>query len=138
MANSRNLTVTIVVMLGLCGLDFAVPAAVAAEERPNLAFCTNNWSYDRDGRFYTLSNCEFAVEIQFMSEADPHPVARTLDESDGMFTTGLTKSQVESGWWMSTTCEISIVTGRPLKPDVSFIPANRDRIKSGNYKCVGD
>lgn len=138
MANSRNRTVIVVAMLGLCSFAFAVPAAVAAEERPNRAFCTDNWSYDRDGRFYTHSICEMNVEIQFMSEADPHPVARKLDESDGVFMTGLTKSQVESGWWMSTTCEFSIVTGRPLNPDVPFIPANRDRIKAGNYKCVSD
>jgi hypothetical protein len=119
--------------LGLCGFGIVAPAT--AQEWPNFSSCTRQWAYDRDGNFVTRNKCDFAVEIQFMSQGDPHPVAQRLDE-EAIFNSGLSKSQVDAGWWMAATCAIDFVTGRPLVPNVAFLPENKDRILAGDYKCV--
>jgi hypothetical protein len=116
---------------------FGLVAAAAAEQFPNLASCTNGWDYDRDGKFGSRNMCEFAAEIQFMTHSDPHPLVRIVDEAEP-FSTGLTKAQVEAGWWMYTACPLSFVSKKSLKPDIAFVPANREKIAAGAYQCVGD
>lgn len=120
--------------LGFCAL--ALLARAGADEKRNFAACTH-WRYDGKGMFFATSRCEFATEVQFMAQSHPQPITRRIG-SGGVLETGLTKAQVESGWWMATTCPISIVTQKPLKPDVPFVAENKDRIKAGNYKCVDE
>ena len=114
-------------------------AGAVAEETSNYAFCIR-WDYDRDGRFYGSTHCEFATEIQFLSRWNEYPIIRTIGPGTNSttFQTFLTKKQIESGtgWWMATTCPVSIASGRPFKPDIPFWPRNRDRINAGDYKCV--
>jgi hypothetical protein len=33
---------------------------------------------------------------------------------------------------------VDAVACRPLKPDITFVPGNRDKVKAGAYKCVGE
>jgi len=133
---SRKTFKSSIVQLGLVaalGLSNSI-APTAAETRKNASFCTE-WSYGADGRFYGHTRCEFGTEIQFMSQANGlHLIATGYG---ARLFTGLTKADIESGWWMYTTCAVR-VGGRPLKPDVPFTPENRDRIKAGDYKCVGE
>ena len=127
------------VALTLFGIGLLTPAA--AEKANNYAFCTR-WSYDRNDKFYASTHCEFATEIQFLSRWNEYPIIRIIGPGtkSGTFETFLTKKQIvsRSGWWMATTCPISVVTGRALKPDIPFWPRNRDRIQAGDYKCVDE
>ena len=106
--------------------------ATAAKTTKNYSFCTGQ-VYDREDKLWLVTHCEFGTQIQFMSQWNSQPII--ANGYGAKLETGLTRAQVKSGWWMSTTCPAIF---RPFKPDVPFVPENRDRINAGDYKCVGE
>ena len=113
------------------GLSALVPVLPARAQTAvsHLEHCTR-WGYiDQNQHFGTSNTCQMTVALRFPAKSSPDPVVRVLKPGEA-FDTGLTRQQVESGWWMFTTCP----TG--YKSNVAFVPANVDIIAPSNYRCV--
>ncbi|HXC27445.1 MAG TPA: hypothetical protein VNV38_05765 [Stellaceae bacterium] len=46
------------------------------------------------------------------------------------FDTGLSRAQIDAGWWMFTTCPAGYTSSIP------FTPVNRDSLVASTYQCV--
>ncbi|HLL29282.1 MAG TPA: hypothetical protein VKT73_16715 [Xanthobacteraceae bacterium] len=119
------------VLCSICSITSAV-----AQGMRNLSIRVH-WTYWRDEQFGGQNICEFPVEVRFVSQFDPNAISKILP-TGGILITDLKKQQLESGWWISTTCPINIQNGTPFKPSLALVPENKDKIKAGDYECIGE
>ena len=91
--------------------------------QPHMEQCTT-WDYDND-QFGTENTCDEAVVIQFLTKDQPM-IERQLNPGEA-FRTG---SQIDRGFWMSTTCPVDYVSSIP------FLPENRLEIGASRYSCT--
>jgi hypothetical protein len=116
---------------GLSVLLLCLAAAPAAAQQSvhHLEQCTR-WGYiDASGRFGTSNTCDQPVEIHFMAQGNQRPMVRTLKPGE-VFDAGLTRGQIEAGWWMFTTCPTGYASSIP------FVPANRESLIASKYQCI--
>lgn len=116
---------------GLAALLVCLAAAPAAAQQSvhHLEQCTR-WGYiDASGRFGTSNTCDRPVEIHFMTKGNQRAVVRALKPGE-VFDTGLTRGQIEAGWWMFTTCPTGYASSIPFTPD------NRESLIASTYQCV--
>jgi hypothetical protein len=107
----------------------AAAAAVAQQSVHHLEQCTR-WGYiDASGRFGTSNTCDQPVEIHFMTQGNQRAVVRVLKPGE-IFDAGLTRAQIEAGWWMFTTCPAGYASSIP------FMPNNRESLIASKYQCV--
>jgi hypothetical protein len=107
----------------------AASPSLAQQKAHHLEHCTR-WGYiDASGRFGTSNTCTQPVEIQFTRAGDQRVVKRTLKPGQ-TFDTGLTREQIQSGWWMFTACPVGDASSIP------FAPENRDVLIASKYECV--
>jgi hypothetical protein len=110
--------------LGASGVSAAAQKSVA-----HLESCTR-WGYiDQGGYFGTSNTCNRSVALRFLAKSSPQIVERALNPGE-VFDSGLTREQIETGWWMFTTCPVG------YQSNVAFVPENRGVIIPSKYRCV--
>jgi hypothetical protein len=116
---------------GLAALLVCIAAAPAAAQQSahHLEQCTR-WGYiDANGRFGTSNTCNQPVEINFMAQGNQRAVVRVLNPGE-VFDTGLTRAQIDAGWWIFTACPVGYASSIP------FTPNNRDSLIDSKYQCI--
>jgi hypothetical protein len=131
---STTLSPSGLAVLALCSVC-SITSAVAQGMR-NFSMCVN-WTYWRDDKFGGQNTCEFPVEVRFVTQFDPNTISKILPTGD-ILIIDLQKQQLESGWWISTTCPLNLQNGKPFKPSLALVPENKEKIKAGEYDCTGD
>lgn len=107
-------------------LFYSLCPGPAQRWKPHMEQCTT-WGYD-GGQFGTENTCDKAVVIQFMAEGQ-RAIERLLNPGE-TFRTGLSRSQIDRGWWMFTTCPVGYVSSVP------FLSKNNEVIRASRYSCV--
>jgi len=93
---------------------------------PHMEQCTV-WDYAND-KLMTRNNCDEVVVIHFMAEG--HDAVKQQLNPGMSFKTGMSRSQLGSGWWMYTTCPAEHISSIP------FLPENRKVFVNSIYDCV--
>jgi|SRR5580693_6897587 hypothetical protein len=107
----------------------AAAPAVAQQSVHHMEQCTR-WGYiDASGRFGTSNTCDQPVQISFMTKGNQRAVTSVLKPGE-VFDTGLSRAQIDAGWWMFTTCPAGYTSSIP------FTPVNRDSLVASTYQCV--
>lgn len=114
----------------LAFVNFAWTPQAVAQGVPQLEKCTLTQTWDYRGGTWGVKNiCNEPVSIQFMTQKDKR-VVRTQVGPGERFNTGLSKAQINAGWWIFTTCPVGYESSIP------FEARYETALIDGQYNCI--
>lgn len=102
------------------------PGPALGHVRPNRELCLEWDTYD--GTFGARNTCDRAVTIRFLLQHQQHAIEQEAAPGK-VFSTGMSRQQLDSGWWMFTACGLGEVSS------VDLAAQNRDAIADSLYSC---